>query len=156
MEVVHAALSKPWPGGARTGARKIHTATSLASNCLAGVIDYSSLAESDADARVGGQVGQFPIDREAKEAILGLESLSEREKAVPPTGRVVLFHWEKTVHTWMDIFDHFGLTSLATCTVGRCQMESSASNSKPVRVALRGPSGRQAVTEPGGSPEVSQ
>ena len=158
MEVVHAALSKPWPGGARTGARKIHTATSLASNCLAGVIDYSSLAESDADARVGGQVGQYPIDREAKEAILGLESLSEREKALPPTGRVVLFHWEKTVHTWMDIFDHFGLTSIATCTVGRCHVESSVSGSasEGSTQLSQGPSGRQAVTEPGGSPEVSQ
>ena len=78
------------------------------------------------------------VDRETKEAILGMESLSEREKQQPPKDRVVLFHWEKTVHTWMDIFDHFGLTSLATCTVGRCQMESSASNSKPMRVALRG------------------
>jgi REP element-mobilizing transposase RayT len=52
----------------------------------------SVMVESGGDARVGGQVGQLSVDRETKEAILGLESISESEKDLPPTGRVVLFH----------------------------------------------------------------
>ena len=111
MEIVYAAHSKRHPGQ-RDGPRKVFTATTLASNCMVQVDDFSATSGSQPAAAL-------TVTRECKENILGPNQLTTREKGLAPTGTVFLFHWEKTTATWMEIFHHYGLTSIATCTAGR-------------------------------------
>ena len=37
-----------------------------------------------------------------------------------------MHHWEKTTETWMEVFHHYGLTSIATCTGGRFPLVAAA------------------------------
>ena len=62
---------------------------------------------------------EVTVSRECKENILGRDQLTPKELALAPGGKVFLFHWEKSVETWMEIFHHYGLTSMATCSAGR-------------------------------------
>jgi hypothetical protein len=59
------------------------------------------------------------VSRSDKERILGQDGLTNKEKALLPTGTVFLYHWEKTETMWMEIFHHYGLTSMATVSAGR-------------------------------------
>ena len=112
MEVVYAVSAKKFPVQ-RDGPRRVCTATTLASNCLVQVDDFSSTAS-------GSQPGpRNVVTRELKEAILGEMQLTEQEKGLTPTGTVFLHHWEKTTACWMEIFHHYGLTSMATVSGGR-------------------------------------
>jgi len=111
VEIVYAASSKKFPVH-REGPRKIFTSTTLASNCLVQVDDFSSVHGSQPAANV-------TVSRSDKERILGQDGLTNKEKALLPTGTVFLYHWEKTEATWMEIFHHYGLTSMATVSAGR-------------------------------------
>ncbi len=111
MENVYAVHSKKFPGQ-RDGPRKIYTSTTLASNCLVQVEDFSAKFGSQPDPSI-------TVTRQSKENILGRDQLTCREQGLPPTGIVFLHHWEKSVETWIEILHHYGLTSLATCTAGR-------------------------------------
>jgi len=111
VEIVYAASSKKFPVH-REGPRKIFTSTTLASNCLVQVDDFSSVHGSQPAANV-------TVSRSDKERIIGQDGLTIKEKALAPTGTVFLYHWEKTEATWMEIFHHYGLTSMATVSAGR-------------------------------------
>ena len=68
------------------------------------------------------------VTREQKLAILGPDSLTATQKNVEMGDQVVLFHWEKPVKLWDEIFHHYGLTSIVVASVGRLPLLQAAVN----------------------------
>ena len=71
---------------------------------------------------------EWMVTREQKLAILGPDSLTATQKNVEMGDQVVLFHWEKPVKLWEEIFHHYGLTSMVVASVGRLPLLQAAVN----------------------------
>ena len=53
---------------------------------------------------------------------MGPEQLLAQEKMLKPTDKTVLFHWEKRMEVYEEMFHHFHLTSITVASCGRVQM----------------------------------
>ena len=113
-EVVHACCSKALTLPGRP--RRTYTMSTTQSNCLVQVDDEAE------------HKPEWMVTREQKLAILGPDSLTATQKNVEMGDQVVLFHWEKPVKLWEEIFHHYGLTSMVVASVGRLPLLQAAVN----------------------------
>ena len=72
---------------------------------------------------------EWMVTREQKLAILGPDSLTATQKNVEMGDQVVLFHWEKPVKLWEEIFHHLRAHQHG-CGLGG-QVASAPSGSEP-------------------------
>ena len=106
METVHAAGLKPF--GLQPAEARLHY--------------QLTTTTSDAIVQVQDLEEPLLVEVQEKEAILGREQLLAQEKMLKPTDKTVLFHWEKRMEVYEEMFHHFHLTSITAASCGRLQM----------------------------------
>ena len=105
-ETIHAGSTKPF--GLQPAEARMHY--------------HLTTTSSDAIVQVMDAEEPLQVEVQQKEGILGREMLFTHEKMLKPTDKTVLFHWEKRLEVYEEIFHHFHLSSITTASCGRLPM----------------------------------